>query len=213
MCPSVLPNSCDSWSSNILHLAKKKYGNVEILGRGWRSIVLGNESVVIKICKSEEISRREYLILKELQGLPFVPRLYGYDKDLNGVLMERIRGVPLYKFIKKAGKKDVRKVVRLSLLIAIILDILGYENPEFNRPLKHIIVGNGFPKLIDYERFRKKEFPGNFTKLSSFFFVSGGVVGRIVRRSFGIENPDDIISFLREYKRRFKDIRESILDP
>lgn len=208
---TILPSSSDNRYSDILHVIRRKYGDFKIVGKGWRSLVLDLGNFVIKVCKSRKIAQREYFFLKELQGYPFVPKLYGYDREIDGIIMEKIVGRNLEKHFRTASKEEVRVSVKICLLIALVLDMLGYENPEMNRPKKHIIFTRGFPKLIDYERFRKKRRPLNFTKMVSFFFLSGGKIRRIVEEAYGIREKKGIIEFLKWYKENFEEIRSKIL--
>ncbi len=197
MFDAVLPNSSDNWIDSISGLIKEKYGDITFLSKGWRSVVFRwRKGIIFKIFKRKESFERELFFLRYLSRFPFVPRVYFWDEEIPLIAMEEVKGKTLYEILKTGERKEKRIAMKLTLLIALLLDLVGVENPEMNRPLKHVIFGEKFSKLIDYERFKFKRFPGNFTKALSFFYKGRG----------------EIVEFSRWYKRNFEDIREKFRD-
>ncbi len=199
----VLSHYNDSCIDFILKRLKRAYPSIKFLAKGWRSWVFEVNGKVIKVCKRKDVFNRELKNLITLQRFPFVPKIYGYIKSMNAIIMEKIKGESLENFLlKEKDQKRIRMVVRECLLISLCLDWINFFSPEFNKPYKHLIVTKKGVKLIDFERFRKSR-RSNFTQLISYFFFNKKI-SSVIKKAFSIKRDikRELLLFCKEYKRK-----------
>ncbi|AEA46624.1 hypothetical protein [Archaeoglobus veneficus] len=140
--------------------------------------------------------RKEVYFLEKLQPYGFVPRLYGYDDRNLEIEMEFIEG----QYIRDIdmGSEEGRKIVERCFEICYTLDRLGIQKEEMHRPDRHIIVRNGKPYFIDFERAHETSKPSNVTQFAVY-----------VAKRLGVDF-DDIKEVLGKYKLTYaeKDFEE-----
>ncbi|MFT4304109.1 MAG: HemK2/MTQ2 family protein methyltransferase [Candidatus Woesearchaeota archaeon] len=161
-------------SSLLKKLNRKNIHNSYYLSKGKRGIVykakFKNKNIVIKIknSKSQALNTiiNEGNWLKKLNKYNIGPKLYFYDEDM--IVMEYIDGILIGDYIKSFNEKKIKKIILLLLDQMYIMDKLKIEKKEMVRPLKHIIIRKDKPVLIDFERVKLVELPGNVTQFLEF---------------------------------------------
>jgi len=112
------------------------------------------------------------------------------------IALEFIEGLPWDKIKEKKGRRWLIKFFKDLLSFAFFLDTLSLNKEEFHRIGKHIIFFDKTPlsyKIIDFERTSKIKKPKNVTQLFSYILNNFSEL---------INNNDDAILFLKEYKNK-----------
>jgi len=132
--------------------------------RGKHSTVFREGVKAIKKFKTgfELNFKKEIYFLKKLQQYDFVPRLYGWDEKELEVTMEFIEG----NFIRDTAPELV--ILRKCFNVCHTLDLLGIHKEEMHRPDRHIIIRDGIPYFIDFERARETRKPSNVTQFAVY---------------------------------------------
>ncbi len=171
-----------------------------ILGKGYSSIVVKSyyhgKPVVLKIRRLD--SRRktleyEGMILDYLSPLPFLPQIYFWSRDI--LVMEYINCPGIVEAIRKANKESVNTIIKRAFTSLYLLDLLGIDHGELNRPYNHVFLCNsGIIKIIDWESARPRAKPHNLTMFASYIFFRSGL--------FLLSNYEKniVLNILRNYK-------------
>ncbi len=149
---------------------------MKLLAKGKRGIV---HQVAYKgkpaICKEKRqesaainAMENEARWLKMLNKYLIGPKFYGY-KD-GKLIMEYVKGQPILEWLDnhKNDRKLIQNVMKNVLQQCFRMDQLQVEKKEMHRPVKHIIIRNNKPVLIDFERCRKTLKPSNVTQCCQF---------------------------------------------
>ncbi len=168
--------------------------NLKYLARGHRSIVYTarfNGRIVAVKKRRIDIDVSNHLlneagILKKLNKHKIGPKIYHGGRDM--IVMEYAKGDRILEWLEKnrGNKKLVKKMINELLRQCRVMDKMKIEKKEMHKPLKHVIIGKKLT-LIDFERARIKEKPGNVTQASQFLIRLG-----MMRRD---------IKALRDYKK------------
>ncbi|MFT4343387.1 MAG: methyltransferase domain-containing protein [Candidatus Woesearchaeota archaeon] len=160
----------------LTHLQKLGVSNLQFYSKGKRGMVYqgtfkGKKSA-IKVLHPKTHAfasiRREGDNLQKANALGIGPQLY-YADDLV-VIMAFIEGETIIPYIEKQKKKPAKiyAVLKNILLQLSTLDKKGLKKHEMVRPLKHIIVRDDVPIMIDFERMSHTQKPGNVSQYMQF---------------------------------------------
>ena len=191
-------------------LEKKQIKNIKKLTKGHRGLIytgyLNNKKVTIKIKnpKSKAVGRikneAEYINL--LNKYKIGPKLLFYSKDY--FVYKFIKGDFIEDFIKKSSKSNVIKVLKIIFNQMFILDKLKINKEEMHHPVKHVIVSNNKPILLDFERCHKTLKPHNVTQFCQYIIR----LSKLLKGKNIIINKKKIIKLSKIYK---KDINKKNL--
>ena len=177
-----------------------------VLGKGYSAIVsICIHDGVPRILKVRRLDSRrkgleaEAVFLEYLEPFELSPKIYSWSKDF--IIMEYIDGSPLPIFIENNLDKidHVRQVLRKLLIKAFILDSLGVDHGELNRPGSHVMVTGKDIIFLDFESASASRKPRNLTSLASYLFLRSRFKEKILCDEY---NKEDIIFKLRMYKDR-----------
>jgi len=183
----------------------KLYG-YHVLGKGYSAIVsLCIHDGIPRILKVRRLDSRrkgleaEAIFLEYLEPFELSPKIYSWSKDL--IIMEYVDGTPLPIFIENNLDKidHVRRVLRKLLVKAFILDSLGIDHGELNRPGSHVLIKANEVVFLDFESASASRKPRNLTSLASYLFLRSRFKEKILCDEY---SKEDIISRLRLYKDR-----------
>lgn len=181
--------------------AKGKRGRIYLDKRG------GNFVCVKKA--DENRIRNEVYWLRILNEHKIGPKLIDYDK--NSFCYNFIEGEFILDYLKNKNKDVVKDIVIKILKQCRTLDKLKVNKFELHKPIKHIIIKNKNPIMIDFERCRESLFPKNVTQFCQF------LTSKNFENILKI-NKKKMIKLLKEYKREennknFKNIMGVVKNP
>jgi len=150
---------------------KKQLKNIEIIGKGWRGTVYKAswEDFTISI-KAPNTKEHINAIKKEGEILEIVNQ-YNIGGKLiikgdNFIAYKYIDGIHFEDYI---NKKNYKQLTFQLFEQARVLDIIGINKDEMQRPLKNALVNKeGKLVLIDFERANFSKKPTNITQLLQF---------------------------------------------
>ncbi len=175
------------------------------IAKGKRSFVFkgtykGKECALKVPTSQHYIPHEEAEWLNEVNAFHIGPTLYKEEKDF--IIMEWIDGQRIIAYLDSINDREKQKKVFMETLNKMrILDKKGITKEEMHSPLKHIIVQNNKPRLIDFERCHKGEQPKNVTQFVQFLLSNA-----IKKRSVTIEtNRNKVIPLLQQYKETYQE--------
>ena len=182
--------------SNITYFAKGKRGFI-FTGK------LKGKKVAIKIKnpESKAITRieNEIKFLKLLNKKNIGPKLLFYDEDF--LVYEFVNGIFFQIFLEKVNKKTILKVIKNIFDQLFIMDKLNINKEEMSHPIKHILINKkDKPILIDFERCRYTQKPGNVTQFCDFLISNN--ISNILRINKITINNKKIINAAKVYKKQ-----------
>ncbi len=210
---------CDELSYRVEELVRngftyfvEKGNNVlgyKIIGKGYSSInVLAiNKYYGLGLIKIRRIDSRrktleyEGMIIDFLDITGYVPRLYMWSKDY--VFREYLHDClsidkALLKSIEEKRVNDAIGIIRKTLSALYLIDKLGIDHSELNRPYNHIYWCREYNvKIIDWESSRLRRKPHNLTSFVSF------LVYRFKKKPFSELFEDvrsEVFQLLKKYK-------------
>ncbi len=179
--------------------------NKEYLAKGKRSIVykglFKGKKAVQKFAKKgspPNILKNEAKWIKKLSKFKISPKLYASGKDY--IITEFLDGEPIMKWIKKHQKKDILKVLNIILHQCRALDKIKVNKKELQRPVKHIIISKGTPKMIDFERCKETINPKNVTQFCQF--ITSKNMQEIFQAKKINLKKERLIQVLKSYKKK-----------
>ena len=98
-------------------------------------------------------------------------------------------------FIKKADKKQIKKVLKDVFDQCFILDQLKINKEEMHHPVKHVIVGKK-TVLLDFERANRSINPRNVTQFCQYMI---NISDELNKKGFKIKK-ENIIRLAKSYK-------------
>ncbi|MBI2598481.1 MAG: hypothetical protein HYW50_04765 [Candidatus Diapherotrites archaeon] len=186
----------DAYRSGLLDEFLKRSGLrvLKQISKGYSSIVFlaknkEGKMFVLKVEKPK--SPRKNMVQKEASNLALAnsakigPRLFSFDEKARTILMEFVNGVTFagWLFEKKPSKKQLKKFVKNLLLQAKKLDEIGLDHGQLAGKGANILVRNGLPVIIDFEKASQVRKCHNETQLRSFLFENpNGAVAKKVRK-------------------------------
>jgi putative serine/threonine protein kinase len=138
------------------------------------------------------------------------PRLYAHSRDF--LVMELLEG-PYFGDWARAYMGDAegfRDAVRELLRQVRSLDAAGLDHGELTRIRRHFIVTGGGPRVIDFESASIVRRPQNVTSTVQSMFLSPGF-SRVMERWFPGVEREELLSALKDYKRRMSDEAFSVV--
>jgi len=186
-----------------------KTDRLSILGKGVVGIVViglrANRRIAVKIRRVD--ARRPSLIheadlLRRANSLCVGPECLGGTTDV--LAMELVEGLslPLWlESLKGRGRRArVRRVVRPLLEQCLKMDAHGLDHGELSRAHKNVIVSNDdIPRILDFESASLMRRPSNFTSLTQYLFLGGGIAKKM-SRILGPVDKEELLRCLRDYK-------------
>ena len=113
------------------------------------------------------------------------------------LIMEFIRGKQILDYFKEQDYKKSIFIIKKIIRQCILLDLIGVDKEELHHPLKHIIIRNGRPVMIDFERTHFTKKPKNTTQFIQF------LSSRYVKNALGnkaVINASCLRQVSKEYK-------------
>lgn len=203
-------------SDVFLELEKKGFKDIKFFDKGWRGMIFTSKYDKKKaaIKTKRRYSEAKEAIKKEARWLKFVnqhnigPRFIVSGKGY--IAYDFVEGQTFDKWMEKASKTRLSKVIREILIQCYHLDKLGVNKEEMHRPLTNVIITKkDEPVLIDFERMYKTKKPHNVTQFCQFLINR---VAFLNKKGFKL-NRNKIIASASRYKRDldlFKEILKMI---
>ena len=135
--------------------------------------------------------------LERLNKQGIGPRLVLSKDDY--VAYEYIEGDTILDYIEKSKKMQIKKVISCVFRQLYALDKLKADKEEMHHPLKHIIVRNNMPYMIDFERMHFVKDPKNVTQFCQFL-MSSKLNELFKRKGIKIDNSR-LMGLAKIYKR------------
>jgi len=133
-----------------------------------------NKKIVIKAKnpKSNAFGRiqNESKWLKKLNKCKIGPKLVFSKEEY--LVYEYINGDFIADYIKKSNKSQIKKIIKEIFNQSNVLDKIGADKEEMHHPLKHVIVRNHKPVMLDFERMHFVKDPKNVTQFCQFLMNS-----------------------------------------
>lgn len=162
-------------------LKEKKLKLIERISKGYSSEVflvenVSEERFALKIEK--EKSPRKEMVEKEVKNLKLAnsvgvgPKLIDWDFGERIILMEYIEGITFNEWILKGKpkKKELHKFLDKLLEQAKKLDEIGLDHGQLAGKGKNILVRNGLPVIIDFEKASQERKVHNVTQLEGMLY-------------------------------------------
>jgi len=207
-------------------LEKLKIKNPKLFSRGKRGMIIKGEynkkHVGVKVKKDSSTAlgtiKNEAKFLKILNKKNIGPKLIKNDKDY--LMYEFQEGIFIEEFLETKSKKDIIILLKKVFEQMYQLDSMGINKFEMHRPLKHIIIKNNKPVLLDtkkseisriskttlsvvlldFERCRYTEDPKNVSQFCDF------LIGKKINKKLSDKNikinKKKIIYAAKEYKNK-----------
>ena len=201
-------------------LENKKISKIKYFAKGHRGLLFTGISknkktaVKAKNPKSHAFGRVENEVnwLKRLNKRNIGPKLLFSDEDY--FVYEFIEGDFIIDYIKKSGRKKIKKALKNILNQLLILDELKVDKEEMHHPVKHIIVAKGKPYFIDFERCHYSQSPKNVTQFCQFL-MSGRLNSILQNKKITIDRAG-LVELAKIYKNspnkpNFKILKKHIL--
>ena len=161
------------------------------LSKGWTSYIYLAENfrenkVILKVLRED--SNRKSMVMREAENLKLAnsigvgPKLIAADPQKNIVMMEFIEGTPFSEWLSSGPTKPLLENFIDELCAqAKKLDEIGLDHGQLAGKGKNILVHNGLPVIIDFEKASTKRKAHNVKVLDSFLFESknSGIVKRV----------------------------------
>ena len=119
------------------------------------------------------------------------------DKDY--LIYKFIDGDFIVDYIKKFNKNQIKKIIKTIFNQLHTLDKLKIDKEEMHRPLKHIIISDNKPYLIDFERTHYVRNPKNVTQFCQFL-ISGNFTNILRNKDIYIDK-NEAIKLAKIYKK------------
>lgn len=189
-------------------LEKKNIININYFSKGKRGFIFTgqligkNVAIKIKNPETKAITRieNEIKFLKLLNKKNIGPKLLFHDKDF--FVYEFVDGIYFADFLEKKSnnKKTILKMIKTIFDQLFVMDKLKINKEEMSHPIKHILINKkNKPILIDFERCRYTQKPGNVTQFCDFL-MSKNIV-RLLKIKKILINNKKIIKLAKNYKR------------
>ena len=171
-------------------LEKNDLKLIEQIAKGWTSFVYLVENskgkkFAIKVLREKanrkDMVKRESENLKLANSVGVGPKLVKADFERNIVMYEFVEGIPFSDWLFSTPKKtELGKFIKVLFSQAKKLDKLGLDHGQLAGRGRNILVSNGKPVIIDFEKASTKRKVHNKAVLDSFLFMSkSGVVKKV----------------------------------
>lgn len=182
-----------------------EFKNLKPFAKGKRSYIYVKKikkkkiafKVVIDKKRTKDVINNEYKFLKILNKYKIGPRLVKVTPYY--VSYEFVDGKKILDWIKISNRKDIILVLKKILKQCYTMDKLKINKKELHKPIKHIIIKNKTPKMIDFERCYFTNNQKNVTQFCQFL-ISKNVSKILKGKKINIKKSS-IIKSLKTYKR------------
>lgn len=135
-------------------------------------------------------------MLRLVNAIGVGPRLIWRQED--SLVMEFIEGEKIMDWAAHASPQALAGVVRALLEQCRRLDLAGINKAEMNHPEKHVLVRDGSPVQIDFDRARRMRRPKNVTQLCQW--LANSAFAQLLRRNGLAADPQAILDAAQRYK-------------
>ena len=161
---------------------KNNFKIIKKIAKGWTSFIYlvenseGNK-FVLKVLREKanrrDMVKRESENLKLANSVGVGPKFVMADFDENIVVYEYVEGIVFSKWIfSNPSSAELEVFLRVVFSQAKKLDKLGLDHGQLAGKGKNIIVSNGLPVIIDFEKASTNRKVGNVNQLLSFIFIN-----------------------------------------
>jgi release factor glutamine methyltransferase len=187
-------------------LEYEKIKDPKIFAHGKRGVIIKgiykNKTVGIKIKKKESFAfgtiDNEARFLKILNKENIGPILIMHKE--NFLMYEFVNGIFIEEFVMKSKKKDIIILLKKIFKKMYLLDSIGINKFEMHHPVKHIIIKDNNPVLLDFERCRRTDDPKNVTQFCDFL-ISKTFNDMLKEKGLFIEK-NQMIESAKKYKEK-----------
>ena len=186
-----------------------KLDGVSLLGKGVAGMavtgLIDGRKTALKIRRVDSRRAdmsRESEMLQAANAAGVGPRYIGSSSDV--LAMELVEGQRLPVWLSslrgRGRKRRVKTTVRNLLEQCRKLDSTGLDHGELSRAHKNILVAaNDRPSILDFESASLSRRPSNFTSLTQYLFLGGGMTGKMAR-ILGPVKREELLRGLKRYK-------------
>ncbi len=186
----------------------ENFKGMNLYAKGRRSYIfvkkINNKKVAFKVVinkkRTKNVIKNEYKYLKILNNYKIGPKLLSHKE--NYISYEFVDGMQIVPWMKKSPKRDILSVIKKILLQCYVMDRLNINKKELHHPIKHILVKNKTPIMIDFERCYSTKKPKNVTQFCQFL-ISYTIANILNDKKIKIKKLK-LINRLKLYK---KDVR------
>lgn len=186
------------------NLENKNIKNIKYLTKGHRGLLFTglykNKKIVIKTKNPESTAfgriENEAKWLNKLNKSKIGPKLLFVEGSY--FVYEYISGDFIVDYLKKSNKDKIRKIIKNVFNQMCTLDKLRIDKEEMHHPLKHIIIKNNKPFLIDFERTHYVKNPKNVTQFCQFL-MSGYINKFLINKKINVDKAK-IMQLAKIYK-------------
>jgi HemK-related putative methylase len=192
-------------SALLKSLEKNSIKKIKYFSKGHRGLlytgILKKIKVAIKIKnpKSGALERiqNESKWLKRINKKNIGPKVLIYGKDY--FAYKFIDGAFILDYLSKSDKKNIKKALIDIFEQMYLLDSMNVNKGEMHHPVKHVLVENNKPFLIDFERMRYTNKPSNVTQFCQF--LTSGKVQRILKSKKIEIDKKKLLNMAKSYKK------------
>ena len=185
-------------------LEKKGIINIKYMAKGHRGLLFigkfHGKKVAVKTenPKSSAIGRieNEAKWLKKLNRHGIGPELLIAEKSY--FVYKFIFGDGIIDYMKKSNKIKIKKIIKKIFEQMFVLDKMKIDKEEMHHPVKHIIVSDGKPHLIDFERTHHVLNPKNVTQFCQF--LMSGSLDKILKSKKILIKRKKVMELAKIYK-------------
>ena len=177
---------------------KNNFKIIKKIAKGWTSFIyLAENSVgkkfILKVLR--EKANRKDMVKRESENLKFVnsigvgPKFVMVDFDEKVVVYEYVEGILFSKWVfSNPSSKELEFFLRELFTQAKKLDEIGLDHGQLAGKGKNIIVSNGLPVIIDFEKASIIRKVGNVNQLKAFIFINpNSSVVKTVKKILGMQ--------------------------
>ena len=181
-----------------------KNKKLKLIAKGKRSYVYllkeKNKSIAFKVVidkkRTKNVIKNEKKFLKIVNKEKIGPKFIGSGKDY--VSYYYIDGIRIIDFIKSADKQLIINILKEVLAQCYRLDKLGLNKEELHKPVKHILISNKKPVMIDFERSHYSNNPKNVSQFCQFL-MSKTLKEILLSKQISL-NKEELINKIIVYK-------------
>ena len=206
-------------SSLLRQLESKKASNVKKLAEGNRGIVytalLEGKKVAAKSASKRSPVKtsiaNEAKWLKTLNKHGIGPELLTSGESY--FVYKFVQGECISSWMEKSSRADAITILKSVMQQCRTMDRLKVNKEEMLRPHKHVIVSNGRPVMLDFERCRKTKNPKNVTQFCQYL-ISGRTSEALGKKGIAI-SKQKLVTASKKYKKnqtaeRFNEILKAM---
>lgn len=188
----------------LLQLEKKGISDVKKFSEGNRGVIylgiLNGRKVAVKAKRKDSAARgaisNEAKWLKILNRKGIGPKLVRSSNDY--FVYEFVEGKFIMDYLSSCSREKAVAVIKKILQQCRKLDELGVNKEEMLRPFRHVIISNGKPVMIDFERCKKTKKPKNVTQFCQFLI--GGRSNELLRQEGVNISREKLLAAAKNYK-------------